>query len=93
MGTRQFWFSIVLVTVACVLGLFFFPQPSGSFVATHGPVTALRALQALYLLCLTVAVLASHVLLCLPADTRTFPLSLRTAPAAPFPPSRLCLRC
>lgn len=36
--------------VVCVLLMFFFPLPHGNFQSTHGPVTALRSMRALFLL-------------------------------------------
>ena len=32
-----------VLTLICVVGLFLFPAAIGSFAATHGPVTAMRA--------------------------------------------------
>jgi hypothetical protein len=34
---------VTVFSVVCVLAMAFFPQPHGSFQATHGPVTAFRA--------------------------------------------------
>jgi hypothetical protein len=39
--------KFVLVVVLATLALFLFPAASGSFTATHGPTTALRALTYL----------------------------------------------
>lgn len=36
--------------VVCVLLMFLFPLPYGNFQSTHGPVTALRSMRALFLL-------------------------------------------
>lgn len=93
MGIRQFWFSTVLITTACVLVLFFFPLPQGSFISTHGPVTALRALQALYLLTLSAAALAARIVSGFSAAARSR-ADLAVVPSAAFsPPSCSCLRC
>lgn len=35
--------KFVLLVMLATLALFLFPAPSGSFTATHGPTTALRA--------------------------------------------------
>ena len=37
---------LALVTIFCVLALFFFPAASGPYSAIHGPVTALLAVRA-----------------------------------------------
>ena len=37
---------LALVTVFCVLAIFFFPAASGPYSAIHGPVTALLAVRA-----------------------------------------------
>ena len=37
---------LALMTVFCVLAIFFFPAASGPYSAIHGPVTALLAMQA-----------------------------------------------
>ena len=42
MGLRHFG-SIALLAVMAVAVLFFFPAVHGSYSATHGPITALRA--------------------------------------------------
>lgn len=94
MGIRQFCFSTVVITVACVLGLFFFPLPHGSFVSTHGPATGLRALQALYLLCLSVAALAARIFSLFSRGARSpFAPAVISFPAPFSPPSYSCLRC
>lgn len=36
-------FRTALLTLICVVGIFLFPAAIGSFSATHGPVTAMRA--------------------------------------------------
>lgn len=94
MGIRQFCLSTVLITIACVLSLFFFPLPHGSFVSTHGPVTGLRAWQALYLLSLSVAALAARILARFrPAECSRFEPAVVPSVTA-FPPSSCsCLRC
>ncbi len=52
---RKFGWVLVLT----VLTLFLFPLQFGSFTATHGPITALRALMALQLLMATIALIVS----------------------------------
>lgn len=40
-GRRNF--RTAVLTLVCVVGMFLFPAAIGSFAATHGPVTAMRA--------------------------------------------------
>jgi len=55
----------ILIATVGLLGitvLFFFPLQAGSFTATHGPATALRAKQLCLLLLLSIAWLAVGLL-------------------------------
>jgi hypothetical protein len=45
---------IGLSAVVCVLLLFFFPLPHGSFQSTHGPVTTLRSKRTFLMLVLSI---------------------------------------
>lgn len=38
--------ELAVAAVFCVLSIFFFPAVQGPYSATHGPVTALRAMHA-----------------------------------------------
>ncbi len=51
----------ILVAIG-TLALFFFPMASGSFQATHGPVTALRAVRSVRALLAAIAALFSSVI-------------------------------
>jgi hypothetical protein len=42
MDVRHIW-SVALLAIMAVAALFFFPAAHGSYSATHGPITALRA--------------------------------------------------
>ncbi len=53
--------SIALLGLLCVTGLFLFPAAWGSFTATHGPATALRAKRFCALLFLAMGWLAERV--------------------------------
>lgn len=46
--SRQFGyeFSILLILILSVVGIFFFPAVCGSYSAVHGPVTAFRSATA-----------------------------------------------
>jgi hypothetical protein len=65
-----------------VLALLLFPAAHGSFISTHGPVTALRALQSAAAILLAITV--SHVLLMIRAAAacRPAPVPLEKPAAA-----------
>lgn len=60
-----------------VLMLLLFPAAHGSFVATHGPVTALRSLQAAT--AILIAIAAVHILLTIRANALRVAFESRTA--------------
>ena len=96
MAIRQFWFSLALLTAACVLGLFFCPLPHGSFVATHGPVTSLRLLPIafIFLTALALAGAQSGAFADGPHRALAVATSRVRGRAHPAPPSSIsCLRC
>ena len=94
MTRRQFWAVMVAMTLACVLALFLFPLPHGSYSATHGPTSELRALQWVGLLLLWVTGWAlsrfAGVRLLSP-DTRR--IAVASIPAAPSAFAATSLRC
>jgi hypothetical protein len=51
-----------ILSVVCVLALFFFPLAHGSFQATHGPTTTFRAKWAFLILLFTILMAALRVL-------------------------------
>jgi hypothetical protein len=53
------WVGLALI---CVVLMFLFPVGSGSFSATHGPATALRAKKAAALLLLNLTILVAGIL-------------------------------
>ncbi len=52
-------FDWAIIAVTCVLLVFLFPVPHGSFTAMNGPVTALRAMRESWLLRSAIALAAS----------------------------------
>jgi len=51
-----------ILSVVCVLALFFFPLAHGSFQATHGPTTTFRAKWAFLVLLFAIVAAALRVL-------------------------------
>ncbi len=47
-----------LLALLCVVSMFFFPAPTGSFQSVHGPTTALRALRMALLVIVAMAMAA-----------------------------------
>ena len=47
-----------LLALVCVLSMFFFPAPRGSFQSVHGPTTTLRSLRLAVLLLMGMAMAA-----------------------------------
>ena len=45
MNPRHFGYEFAIIAIICVIGIFLFPAPTGSYSAVHGPVTALRAMR------------------------------------------------
>jgi hypothetical protein len=45
MNARHFGYELALVAIVCVIGIFLFPAPAGSYSAVHGPVTAFQAMR------------------------------------------------
>jgi hypothetical protein len=46
MMVSQIGWELALLTVLCVVAVFFFPAMQGPYSAVHGPVTALQSAQA-----------------------------------------------
>jgi hypothetical protein len=46
MMPRFFRSKLALLTILCIVGLFFFPAAVGSYTSVHGPVSALLAVRA-----------------------------------------------
>ena len=48
MTRRRHWvLGLVLLTIVCTLAIPLFPVASGPYPVTHGPVTSLKAMQAM----------------------------------------------
>lgn len=60
--SRQLSYEFALVTILCVVILFFFPAVQGPYSAVHGPITALLSLQAKVFLSLCLLLAATHLL-------------------------------
>lgn len=45
MNPRYFGYELALIAIVCVIGIFLFPAPAGSYSAVHGPVTALQGMR------------------------------------------------
>ena len=83
--------SVTVVTALGILLIFFFPASFGSFTSTHGPATALRALNAIRSI---FSMLAEKALFALLSAGFALSFSLSVLPA----PQRdsaaaMCLRC
>jgi hypothetical protein len=46
MKPRLLAYELAVVTILCVLGIFFFPATAGPYSAVHGPVSGLLAIRA-----------------------------------------------
>lgn len=83
--------KFVLLLALATLALFLFPAASGSFTATHGPTTALRAAAYLRKLIATIRIrwslIAAMLTLSILAEQRSF------TPTALTLPSNRPLRC
>lgn len=45
MNPRHFGYGLAFIAIVCVMAIFLFPAPAGSYSAVHGPVTAFQAMR------------------------------------------------